>query len=211
MALTTKQEPEEKISPVLTQGLRAGIDSRRIQMFGITSEALNSFIPKTIVSTKQLTERAFKFKDLPTRIVVRRGAIDNFLEAIDRSCFDVAMFFEGEDLVFTKLNKDRISLRMNIKDNLNKAINEQASNALKEGLALEEQLAAQHNHSSSCLTQDDEAILDSDDCPPPKAKKRSSTRSTKAAKQEKPPIKTSFTYGSTSYVCTDEQAQLFVV
>ena len=207
MALTTKQEPEEKISPVLTQGLRTGIDCRRIQMFGITSEALNSFIPKTIVSTKQLTERAFKFKDLPTRIVVRRGAIDNFLEAIDRSCFDVAMFFEGEDQVFTKLNKDRISLRMNIKDNLNKAINEQASNALKEGLALEEQLAAQHQHSSSSssfLTQDDEAILDSDDCPPPKAKKRSSTMSSRTAKQEKIPIKTSFTYGSTSYVCSDE-------
>lgn len=209
MALTTKQEPEEKISPVLTQGLRAGIDCRRIQMFGISSEALNSFISKSIVSTKQLTERAFKIKDLPTRIVVRRGAIDNFLEAFDRSCFDVAMFFEGEDQVFTKLNKDRISLRMNIKDNLNKAINEQASVALKEGLALEEQLAAQHQHqhsssSPSFLTQDDEAILDSDDCPPPKAKKRSSTRSTKAAKPEKPPIKTSFTYGSTSYVCTDE-------
>ena len=218
MALTTKQEPEEKISPVLTQGLRAGIDCRRIQMFGITSEALNSFIPKTIVSTKQLTERAFKIKDLPTRIVVRRGAIDNFLEAIDRSCFDVAMFYEGEDQIFTKLNNDRIRLRTNIKDNLNKAINEQASVALKEGLALEEQLAAQHQHqhqhsssSPSFLTQDDEAILDSDDCPPPKAKKRSSIRSTKAAKLEKPPIKTSFTYGSTSYVCTDEQAQLFVV
>ena len=42
MALTTKQEPEEKISPVLTQGLRAGIDCRRIQMFGITSEALRN-------------------------------------------------------------------------------------------------------------------------------------------------------------------------
>ena len=209
MALTTKQEPEEKISPVLTQGLRAGIDCRRIQMFGITSEALNSFIPKSIVSTKQLPERAFKIKDLPTRIVVRRGAIDNFLEAIDRSCFDVAMFFEGEDQVFSKLNKDRISLRFNIKDNLNKAINEQASEALKEGLALEEQLAAQHQHqhsssSSSCLTQDDEAILDSDDCPPPKAKKRSSIRSTKAAQLEKPPIKASFTYGCTSYVCSDE-------
>ena len=207
MTLTTKQEPEEKISPVLTQGLRAGIDCRRIQMFGITSEALNSFISKSIVSTKQLTERAFKIKDLPTRIVVRRGAIDNFLEAIDRSCFDVAMFYEGEDQIFTKLNNDRIRLRTNIKDNLNKAINEQASNALKEGLALEEQLVAQHQHSSSSysfLTQDDEAILDSDDCPPPKAKKRSSTRSTKVAKKEKPPIKTSFTYGSTSYVCTDE-------
>lgn len=220
MALTTKQEPEEKISPVLTQGLRAGIDCRRIQMFGITSEALNSFIPKSIVSTKQLPERSFKIKDLPTRIVVRRGAIDNFLEAIDRSCFDVAMFYEGEDQIFTKLNNDRIRLRTNIKDNLNKAINEQASVALKEGLALEEQLAAQHQHqhsssssssSSSCLTQDDEAILDSDDCPPPKAKKRSSTKSTKVAKKEKTPIKTSFTYGSTSYVCSDEQALLFVV
>ena len=124
------------------------------------------------------------------------------------------MFYEGEDQIFTKLNNDRIRLRTNIKDNLNKAINEQASVALKEGLALEEQLAAQHQHSSSSpsfLTQDDEAILDSDDCQPPKAKKRSSTRSTKAAKPEKPPIKTSFTYGSTSYVCTDEQAQLFVV
>ena len=209
MALTTKQESEEKISPVLTQGLRAGIDCRRIQMFGITSEELNSLIPKTIVSTKQLTERTFKIKDLPTRIVVRRGAIDNFLEAIDRSCFDVAMFYEGDDQIFTKLNNDRIRLRTNIKDNLNKAINEQASVALKEGLALEEQLAAQHQHqhsssSPSFLTQDDEAILDSDDCQPPKAKKRSSTRSTKAAKLEKPPIKASFTYGSTSYVCTDE-------
>lgn len=207
MALTTKQEPEEKISPVLTQGLRAGIDCRRIQMFGITSEELNSLIPKTIVSTKQLPERTFKIKDLPTRIVVRRGAIDNFLEAIDRSCFDVAMFYEGDDQIFTKLNNDRIRLRTNIKDNLNKAINEQASVALREGLALEEQLAAQHQHSSSSpsfLTQDDEAILDSDDCQPPKAKKRSSTRSTKAAKLEKPPIKTSFTYGSTSYVCSDE-------
>ena len=208
MALTTKQEPEEKISPVLTQGLRAGIDSRRIQMFGITSEALNSFIPKSIVSTKQLTERIFKIKDLPTRIVVRRGAIDNFLEAIDRSCFDVAMFFEGKDQVFEEFQTDRNEFRRRIKNNVNKAINEQASDALKEGLALEEQLAAQHQHSSSSssfLTQDDEAILDSDDCPPPKAKKRSSTRSSKAAKQEKPPIKASFKYGSTSYVCSDKQ------
>ena len=207
MALTTKQEPEEKISPVLTQGLRAGLDSRRIQMFGITSEALNSFIPKTIVSTKQLTERAFKFKDLPTRIVVRRGAIDNFLEAIDRSCFDVAMFYEGKDQVLEEFQTDRNEFRRRIKNNINKTINEQASDALKEGLALEEQLAAQHQHSSSsssCLTQDDEAILDSDDCPPPKANKRSTTRSTKVAKQEKPPIKASFKYGSTSYVCTDE-------
>ena len=207
MALTTKQEPEEKISPVLTQGLRAGIDCRRIQMFGITSEALNSFIPKTIVSTKQLTERAFKIKDLPTRIVVRRGAIDNFLEAIDRSCFDVAMFYEGKDQVLEEFQTDRNEFRRRIKNNINKTINEQASDALKEGLALEEQLAAQHQHSSSSpsfLTQDDEAILDSDDCPPPKAKKRSSTRSTKAAKLEKPPIKASFKYGSTSYVCTDE-------
>ena len=207
MALTTKQEPEEKISPVLTQGLRAGIDCRRIQMFGITSEALNSFIPKSIVSTKQLTERTLKIKDLPTRIVVRRGAIDNFLEAIDRSCFDVAMFYEGKDQVLEEFQTDRNEFRRRIKNNINKTINEQASDALKEGLALEEQLAAQHQHSSSsssCLTQDDEAILDSDDCPPPKAKKRSSTRSTKAAKKEKPPIKTSFKYGSTSYVCSDE-------
>lgn len=204
MALKTKQEPEEKISPVLTQGLRAGIDCRRIQMFGITSEALNSFIPKSIVSTKQLTERAFKIKDLPTRIVVRRGAIDNFLEAIDRSCFDVAMFYEGKDQVLEEFQTDRNEFRRRIKNNVNITINEQASEALKEGLALEEQLAAQHNHSSSCLTQDDEAILDSDDCPPPKVKKRSSTMSSRAAKQEKPPIKTSFTYGSTSYVCSDE-------
>ena len=207
MALKTKQEPEEKISPVLTQGLRAGIDCRRIQMFGITSEALNSFIPKSIVSTKQLTERAFKIKDLPTRIVVRRGAIDNFLEAIDRSCFDVAMFYEGKDQVLEEFQTDRNEFRRRIKNNVNITINEQASEALKEGLALEEQLAAQHQHSSSSssfLTQDDEAILDSDDCPPPKAKKRSSTRSTKAAKKEKPPIKTSFKYGSTSYVCSDE-------
>ena len=65
MALTTKQEPEEKISPVLTQGLRAGIDCRRIQMFGISSEALNSFISKSIVSTKQLTERASRLKTCP--------------------------------------------------------------------------------------------------------------------------------------------------
>lgn len=204
MALKTKQEPEEKISPVLTQGLRAGIDCRRIQMFGITSEALNSFIPKSIVSTKQLTERAFKIKDLPTRIVVRRGAIDNFLEAIDRSCFDVAMFYEGKDQVLEEFQTDRNEFRRRIKNNVNITINEQASEALKEGLALEEQLAAQHNHSSSCLTQDDEAILDSDDCPPPKVKQRSSTMSSRAAKQEKPPIKTSFTYGSTSYVCSDE-------
>lgn len=207
MALTTKQEPEEKISPVLTQGLRAGIDCRRIQMFGITSEALNSFIPKTIVSTKQLPEKTFKIKDLPTRIVVRRGAIDNFLEAIDRSCFDVAMFYEGKDQVLEEFQTDRNEFRRRIKNNINKAINEQASDALKEGLVLEEQLAAQHQHSSSsssCLTQDDEAILDSDDCPPPKAKKRSSTMSSRAAKKEKPPIKTSFKYGSTSYVCSDE-------
>lgn len=204
MALTTKQEPEEKISPVLTQGLRAGIDCRRIQMFGITSEALNSFIPKTIVSTKQLPERSFKIKDLPTRIVVRRGAIDNFLEAIDRSCFDVAMFFEGKDPVFEEFHTARNEFRRRIKNNINKTINEQASEALKEGLVLEEQLAAQLNHSSSLLTQDDEAILDSDDCPPPKAKKSTSTMSSRAAKQEKPPIKTSFTYGSTSYVCSDE-------
>lgn len=204
MALKTKQEPEEKISPVLTQGLRAGIDCRRIQMFGITSEALNSFIPKSIVSTKQLSERAFKIKDLPTRIVVRRGAIDNFLEAIDRSCFDVAMFYEGKDQVLEEFQTDRNEFRRRIKNNVNITINEQASEALKEGLALEEQLAALHNHSSSCLTQDDEAILDSDDCPPPKAKKLSSTMSSRTAKQEKPPIKTSFTYGSTSYVCSDE-------
>ena len=207
MELTTKQEPEEKISPVLTQGLRAGIDCRRIQMFGITSEALNSFIPKTIVSTKQLPERSFKIKDLPTRIVVRRGAIDNFLEAIDRSCFDVAMFYEGKDQVLEEFQTDRNEFRRRIKNSINKTINEQASDALKEGLALEEQLAAQHQHSStssSCLTQDDEAILDSDDCPPPKAKKSTSTMSSRAAKQEKPPIKTSFTYGSTSYVCSDE-------
>ena len=206
MALTTKQEPEEKISPVLTQGLRAGIDCRRIQMFGITSEALNSFIPKTIVSTKQLPERTFKIKDLPTRIVVRRGAIDNFLEAIDRSCFDVAMFFEGDDQVFDTLNKARISLRMNIKDNLNKTINEQASEALKEGLTLEKQLAAQHQHSSSsssCLTQDDEAILDSDDCPPPKAKKCTLTTSTITTKQEATPSKAHIKYGRTSYICSD--------
>lgn len=214
MALTTKNEPEETISPVLTQGLRSGIDCRRIQMFGINSDTLNSLIPKTIVSTKQLTERIVKIKDLPTRIVIRRGAIDNFLEAIDRSCFDVAMFYEGKDQVLEEFQTDRNEFRRRIKNNINKTINEQASNALKEGLVLEEQLAAQHQHSSSSssfLTQDDEAILDSDDCPPPKAKKRSSTRSTKAAKLEKPPIKTSFTYGSTSYVCSDEQAQLFVV
>ena len=206
MTLITKQEPEEKISPVLTQGLRAGIDCRRIQMFGITSEALNCFIPKSIVSTKQLPERTLKIKDLPTRIVVRRGAIDNFLEAIDRSCFDVAMFYEGKDQVLEEFQTDRNEFRRRIKNNINKTINEQASDALKEGLALEEQLAAQHQHSSSssCLPQDDEAILESDDYPPPKAKKRSSTRSTKTAKKEKPPIKTSFKYGSTSYVCTDE-------
>lgn len=206
MALTTKKEPEEKISPVLTQGLRAGIDCRRIQMFGITSEALNSFIPKTIVSTKQLPERTFKIKDLPTRIVVRRGAIDNFLEAIDRSCFDVAMFFEGDDQVFDTLNKARISLRMNIKDNLNKTINEQASEALKEGLTLEKQLAAQHQHSSSsfsCLTQDDEAILESNYCPPSKAKKCTLTTSTITAKQEATPSKAHIKYGRTSYICSD--------
>lgn len=206
MALTTKQEPEEKISPVLTQGLRAGIDCRRIQMFGITSEALNSFIPKTIVSTKQLPERTFKIKDLPTRIVVRRGAIDNFLEAIDRSCFDVAMFFEGDDQVFDTLNKARISLRMNIKDNLNKTINEQASEALKEGLTLEKQLAAQHQHSSSsssCLTQDDEAILESNYCSPSKAKKCTLTTSTITAKQEATPSKAHIKYGRTSYICSD--------
>lgn len=125
------------ISYVLGKGprnMRCGLDCRRIQIFGANAQALNKLLPKYITKSSQISRNQIALKDMPSRIVIRNGAIDNFLEATDRSNFDVAMFYEGEDQAFINLNEERSILRQKSKKNFNKVINQQSTDALKDGI-----------------------------------------------------------------------------
>lgn len=115
---------------VRTIGLKASFDCRKIQIFGIDAAKLKEALDKKIVSPEQLaTANVSCISHFPSRIVIRRGTIDNVLDAIDLSTFDVAMFFSEPNSTFEEFNVARRRKRAALHKAMDSSIVKQTAQA----------------------------------------------------------------------------------
>lgn len=124
--------PHEQVSYIRTLGEKSSFDCRRMQIFGISASELEQALVAKIVSPKQLKNCTTKcLSKFPSRIIIRRGTIDNVLEAWDHSTFDVALFFDSKDPPYQEFLLQRSRSRGSLKKAMAADINQQSSQSLK--------------------------------------------------------------------------------